>query len=93
MNSDPSRRLHAKNPEEFLRMIFANIKQKNSGSIDEGQIESIANQLASYSGINLYRTMNEHSDFVENHIGISIKFNPKKIAELDEGACLVGWIE
>ena len=93
MKSDPSRRLHDENPEEFLRMIFANIEQKNSGSLNESQIETIANQLASYSGINLYRTMNEYSECVENYLGNSFSFSPERIAELDEGACLLNWVE
>jgi hypothetical protein len=93
VKSDPSRRLHDENPEEFLRMIFANIKQKNSGPLNESQIETIANQLASYSGINLYRTMTEHSECVESYLGNSLSFSPERIAELDEGACLLNWVE
>ena len=75
VKSDPSRRLHDENPEEFLRMIFVNIKQNNSGSLDESHIETIANQLASYSGINLYRTMNEHSEYLVKQIGNSVTFS------------------
>ncbi len=93
VKSDPSRRLHDENPEEFLRMILTNIKQKNSGSLNESHIEAIANQLASYSGINLYRTMNEYSECVENHIGNSVTFSPERIEELDQGACLLNWAE
>ena len=93
MKSVPSRRLHDENPEEFLRMIFTNINQNNSGSLDESHIETIANQLASYSGINLYRTMNEHSEYVEKQIGNSVTFSPERIAELDQGACLLNWAE
>ena len=93
VKSDPSRRLHDESPEEFLRMIFTNIKQNNSGSLDESHIETIANQLASYSGINLYRTMNEHSEYVEKQIGNSVTFSPERIAELDQGACLLNWAE
>ena len=74
-------------------MIFTNIKQNNSGSLDESHIETIANQLASYSGINLYRTMNEHSEYVEKQIGNSVTFSPERIAELDQGACLLNWAE
>ena len=73
--------------------ILTNIKQKNSGSLNESHIEAIANQLASYSGINLYRTMNEYSECVENHIGNSVTFSPERIEELDQGACLLNWAE
>ena len=60
VHPDPNRILHDKNPEEFLELIFRILNQKHSDSWGDLEIGQMATQLASYSGINLYKTMNKN---------------------------------
>ena len=91
VHPDPNRILHDKNPEEFLELIFRMLKQKYSDSWGDLEIEQMATQLASYSGINLYKTINKHSKYVEEYTGISMIFDLSDIEELDNGMREWGW--
>lgn len=70
-------------PEVFLEIIFATLDQSDREVNEE--FPALTGRLAREEGVNLYRVINQHPEYVEERLGgQSLQFDREMVEKIDE---------
>ena len=69
--------------DEFLAMVFGEIRDRSDGGFETVEFVSVAEGLAAAEGINLARVVNENPAIVDEFLGDDVSLPERTVEEFD----------